>query len=327
MSRLQRIALITFACLEVLIFFGAIVRATGSGLGCPDWPFCYGRLVPPTSADQIDFSKLDLEKFKKKAALAGEEASSITAETLRARFDPVETWIEYINRLTSIPLLAALVALMIAAFQQPRRDVRVAALFAFALFMSNAVLGALVVKSLLKPNNVTLHMALAILMLCVLVFTAWRGTGSPWRLGLASRGVVGVGVALFVLVVIEGILGSQVREMTDTLAKTHAGQPRSVWVTELEHSWVYLVHRSFSWLVLGLGIGFLVSARAALGRIGWLEKGIFALVCGQMILGVVLSQIGIVAVAQILHIGISSLLVSGLFLWLLGSTRTSAAVR
>lgn len=64
MTRFQRIALTAFITVEVLIFAGAIVRATGSGLGCPDWPFCYGRWIPPTSADQIDFTKLSLEKFK-----------------------------------------------------------------------------------------------------------------------------------------------------------------------------------------------------------------------------------------------------------------------
>jgi len=328
MTRFQRIAVVTFVFLEIVIFFGAIVRATGSGLGCPDWPFCYGCVVPPTSADQIDFSRLDLAKFRKKAALNGEDPSAITIETLRARFDPLETWIEYLNRVSSLPLLASLLVMVAMSFRQPVRGVRRAAWAALALCLSNAVLGALVVMSLLKPNNVTLHMALAIVMLCVLVYAAWRGTEVPWRLPLGgSRRVVWIAAALFALVVIEGVMGSQVREVTDALAHTHAGQARSVWVTELEQTWVYLVHRSFSWLILGCGIWFVHASRGALGQLGWLEKSIFALIFGQMLLGVVLSRIGIVPVAQILHIGLSSLLVSGLFLWLLGSTRTRATVR
>lgn len=321
MNRFQRIALSTFVCLEVLIFLGAIVRATGSGLGCPDWPRCYGCLVPPTNAADINFEKLDLTKFKEKAARIGEDPASITIETLRARFDPLETWIEYLNRVSSLPLLIALLALMIAAFKQPVRSLRWSAIAAMVLFLMNAVIGALVVKSLLKPNTVSLHMALAIVMLSVLVFTVWRGAPTPWRFTLREPWVHQLAIGLFVLVAIEGIMGSQVREMTDALARTHAGHPRSEWVGELEHTWVYLVHRSFSWLILGSGIWFFVQMKQCLGRLRALEAAILGLIVAQMLLGVVLSQIGIVRIAQVLHIGLSSLLVSALCLWLLGASK------
>ena len=322
MSSFQRLALIAFVSVEILIFAGAIVRATGAGLGCPDWPFCYGCWVPPTSADQIDFSKLDLEKFRQRAAKHGRDPASITPESLRAEFNPVATWTEYINRLTSIPVGLSITALLVASFWQRRAQVVLAAVASFLLVGINAWLGARVVFSGLKPGTITVHMALAILLQCTLVFTAWRGTTRPWRLPLkGNRQVVWIAASLFALVVLEGVMGSQVREMTDTLAKTHVGQPRSAWVVELEESWVYLVHRSFSWFVLGFGVWFLRASLISLGRAGWLEKSIFALVLGQMFLGLVLSQVGIVAVAQILHIGLSSLLVSGLFLWLLASFR------
>lgn len=327
MTRFQRIALTAFITVEVLIFAGAIVRATGSGLGCPDWPFCYGQWIPPTSADQIDFTKLDLEKFKIRAAKHGRDPSTITPESLRAEFDPVATWTEYINRLTSIPVGISMIVLLVASFWQRRASVIIGSLASFLLVGVNAWLGARVVLSGLHSGTITIHMALAILLQCALVFTAWRGTEQPWRMTLANRRVARIASVLFALIVMEGIMGSQVREMTDALAKTHAGQLRSAWVGELEQTWVYLVHRSFSWLILGVGVWFLRDSRAACGRLGWLEKSIFALIFGQMVLGIILSQIGIVAIAQILHIGLSSLLVSGLFLWLLGSTRTTATVR
>ncbi len=328
MTRFQRLALTAFITVEVLLFVGAVVRATGSGLGCPDWPFCYGRMIPPTSADQIDFTHLDLDKFKARAAKHGRDPATITADTIRAEFDPVATWVEYINRLTSLPVGLSVTALLIASFWQSRPSVVLCALASFVLVGVNAWLGARVVLSGLKPGVITLHMALAILLLCTLVFTAWRGTREPWRMSLGiSRTVKPVAWALFALVIIEGIMGSQVREMTDSLAILHAGQQRAEWVAELEQSWVYLAHRSFSWLVLGVGIWFARAARTALGRIGWLEWSILSLILSQMVLGIVLSHVGIVRVAQVLHIGLSSLLVSGLFLWLLGSTRARAVMR
>jgi len=331
-TRFQRLALIAFITVEILIFVGAIVRATGSGLGCPDWPFCYGCLVPPTSADDIDFTKIDLEKFRAKAARHGRDPTTITPETLKAEFDPVATWVEYINRLTSLPVGVSMLLLLIASFWQigqRRMRVFLAALTAFLLVGINAWLGARVVFSGLKPGIITLHMALAILLQCVLVYTAWRANDRPWWLAW-KRGPVNslrwLAWGLFTLIVIEGVMGSQVRELTDHLAHTHAGHQRHEWVTELEQSWVYLVHRSFSWLILGAGIFFLKLCRRNLVRIGWLEWSVFGLIFSQMILGVVLAHVGIVGIAQVLHIGLSSLLVSALFLWLLGSAGKSESV-
>jgi cytochrome c oxidase assembly protein subunit 15 len=169
-------------------------------------------------------------------------------------------------------------------------------------------------------------MALAILLQCVLVYAAWRGTSTPWRLKATERMTSGLrmlGWFLFLLIVIEGIMGSQVRELTDALAKSHAGELRAQWVGELEHSWVYLIHRSFSWLIVGCALGWIWKARSVLVKLGWLEWGVVGIVFAQMFLGLILAHVGIVRVAQVLHIGLSSLLVSGLFLWLLGATTKS----
>ena len=159
---LQRVACIAYATVLVLLFVGAIVRATGSGLGCPDWPFCYGRLVPPTSADQIDFAKLDLARFRKKAAQHGRDPASITPESIRAEFNATHTWIEYINRLTSLPVGFSVLALLVVSGMnlRTRPTVHLAAWLSLVLVGVNAWLGAQVVFSGLKPGVITLHMAL-----------------------------------------------------------------------------------------------------------------------------------------------------------------------
>jgi cytochrome c oxidase assembly protein subunit 15 len=285
--------------------------------------------VPPTKAADIDVAKIDLEKFRSKAARLGRDPSTITMESLRANFDPVATWVEYINRLTSLPVGLSVLALMIASvgeWHRGRPQVCAASVIAFLLVLVNAWLGARVVLSGLKPGIITVHMALAILLLCVLVFTAWRGTALPWRMAdpAGSRHLQSarrIGWVLFVLVVVEGVMGSQVREMTDELALRHTGEQRALWLPELEQTWTYLVHRSFSWLVLGGVLWFAWGAKRALGRLGWLEGAILALVIAQMVLGLILALVGVIHLVQILHIGLSSLLVSGLFLWLLGSRR------
>ncbi len=326
-TRFQRLALTAFVAVEMLIFAGAVVRATGSGLGCPDWPFCYGCWVPPSKAKDIDFTKINLEKFRAKAARMGRDPATITPESLRASFDPVATWVEYINRLISVPVGLIVLVLFGASFAQLRArrpSVFWTSVLALLLVFVNAWLGARVVISALKPGIITVHMALAIVLQCVLVFITWRGTDAPWRTPLSSgSGILfrRVGMVLFILVVIEGVMGSQVRELTDRLAMLHSNASRQSWTLELEQSVVYLVHRSFSWLIFGSTLWLALKIKRTRGLLLWLETAIVMLVISQMLLGLVLSQAGIVRVAQILHIGLSSLLVSGLFLWLLGTGR------
>lgn len=326
MTRFQRIALTAFLAIEILIFVGAIVRTTGSGLGCPDWPFCYGCWVPPTTAEEIDFSRIDLEKFRRKAAALGRDPAEITPERLKAEFNPVATWIEYLNRLTSLPVGLSVMVMWSASFGEwwrGRARIFLAATVAVLLVGINAWLGARVVLSGLKPGIITLHMALAILLQCVLVYTAWRGVQLPWSLrwkAAPDNRLRSVAWLLFALVVVEGVMGSQVRELTDELARTHAGHSRAEWIGELEASWVYLVHRSFSWFIVAAAVLFFRMSGRSLAVRGWLEALILGLVLSQMLLGVVLAHVGVVAVAQVLHIGLSSLLVSGLFLWLLGAS-------
>ncbi len=328
MPLFQKVALAALLSVIVLIFVGAIVRATGAGLGCPDWPKCWGRFIPPTSVDQVDFDQLNLDRFKKKAARHGRDPDSITEASLREEFNPTHVWTEYINRLTSLPVGFFTLATMVLAFgewRRGRRGVFVGAVAAFILVLWNAWLGSQVVLSGLKPGIITLHMFLAILLMCVLVYVAWRGCEEPWRLSFRD----GTGkwaticlIILFASTIFEGLMGSQVREMTDQLAKLHPDEPRSAWTKELEQSWMYLAHRSFSWFVLGAALAFYWLAHRSLVNCGsWLEKGILGIVLAQMVLGLILAHVGVLRVVQILHIGLSSLLVSGLFLWLLGALR------
>ena len=71
MSRFQKFATAALVAVIVLIFVGAIVRVSGAGMGCPDWPKCWGRWVPPTEVGQVDVSKLPFEKFERRSATDG----------------------------------------------------------------------------------------------------------------------------------------------------------------------------------------------------------------------------------------------------------------
>ncbi|NNC88190.1 MAG: hypothetical protein HKN82_06990, partial [Akkermansiaceae bacterium] len=128
---------------------------------------------------------------------------------------------------------------------------------------------------------------------------------------------------LLALVVTEGVMGSQVRELTDELAKSHAGAERAEWTAELEGSSTYLAHRSFSWLIVVGTVALLGMIRRGRGRLGWLETAIGLLVFSLMVMGLILAQVGVLQVVQVLHVGAAALLVAALFLWLLATREAS----
>ena len=193
-----------------------------------------------------------------------------------------------------------------------------------AVVLINAWMGARVVFSGLHPGVLTTHLALAMALTGMLVYCAWRGTDHPWRADVepSKHGTLRLWAALLlVATVAEGLLGAQVREMTDVFAKFNTDVPRSAWIGELENTGVYLLHRSFSWVILGMTIVIVLQAkkhiRGGPGRVGW---AIFALVMAQMVLGVVMSWLHIYAWVQVLHVGLAAVLLTFLWLWNFGLT-------
>jgi cytochrome c oxidase assembly protein subunit 15 len=322
----QRLAIAALVSVMLLIFVGAIVRVSGAGLGCPDWPTCWGCLIPPWNKEQVDLSRIDFDRFRAKAERLGRDPESVTPERILDSFNPVHTWTEFINRLCSLPVGLFTLATFIAATIRFRGRGAVfwAAFGSLLLVLFNAWLGARVVYSGLQPGVITLHMAAAMLLVALLVFTAWAGAGEHrWRIPLdgplAGWARLAIGM-LLALTVAEGVLGSQVRELTDQMKLDRGGAPRSEWIGELEQAGVYLVHRSFSWVILVAAVAHFALARGARpAGAGPLERVILGVVLAQMVLGVFMSQVVIHPVVQVLHVGLSSVLLCAEVLWFLAS--------
>jgi cytochrome c oxidase assembly protein subunit 15 len=112
--RFQKVTLITIIILFVLILAGGVVRSSGSGMGCPDWPKCFGRYIPPTSSADLpkDYKQKYVEKrlaknqrFAKTLDVFGysDLAKRIRDDRSILSFPKnltsEKTWTEYINRL------------------------------------------------------------------------------------------------------------------------------------------------------------------------------------------------------------------------------------
>jgi cytochrome c oxidase assembly protein subunit 15 len=221
-------------------------------------------------------------------------------------------------------------ATLVTAFLSQRRRpwVRSAAVLSVVLVGLNAWMGSQVVSSDLKPVVLTVHMALAMFLLMPLAFAAWRGGEQPWLIPgdenfrRRMRMVVGV---LLILIFAEGVLGTRIREMNSQLGRTHQGMGRAEWIGILEGSWVYLVHRSFSWVILAAAVTSWQMARKA-GRPGRVATGVLVVVLGQMVLGLIMARVEILPVIQVLHVGLSGILLTLATLWFCGTFRPKAEV-
>ena len=324
MNRFQKLAFAALVSVLFLIFVGAVVRVTGAGLGCPDWPKCWGCLIPPWKVEQVDLSRIDFEKFQRKAERLGRDPSTVTPEHILESFNPRHVWTEFINRLCSLPVGFFALATLVASFGRPpgQRVVVATSLVALLLVLVNAVMGAMVVYSGLKPGVLTTHMALAMVLIALQSHTVWRGCDQPRLLPVPEpvRGRIRAWVgALLVLVIIEGIMGTQIREITDEMSKFHDGAPRSEWIGELEQTWVYVIHRSFSWLILVAAcVGWWLTRKHSMTRPGTAATLSLAIVGVQMVLGLIMARVHIHPVSQVLHVGLAGILLSSCVFWYLG---------
>lgn len=318
----QRLAAAALVSVLLLIFVGAIVRVTGAGMGCPDWPTCWGLLIPPTSVEQVDFDRLPIEKFQNKAERMGRDPATITRESLRRDFNPRHVWTEFINRLFSLPVGFFTLAAFIASFGQRkvRPHVFWLSFAALLLVLANAWMGARVVYSGISPGVLSTHLGLAMMLICVLTYCVWAGTARPEKVAMPRQ----AGLArktlwvLLIAIVVEGILGSQIREITDGLSKAHLDAPRETWIGELENSSAYLIHRSFSWLILIVTLfAHIIAKLNQPDGVSPSQSGATAIVVAQMILGLIMAQVHIYSWVQVLHVGLAAILLSLVFRWLL----------
>lgn len=298
-NRYQILAVTTLIATLFLIFVGGLVRAAGAGLGCPDWPTCFGMWIPPLTADALP-TGYDAELF-----------------------NPFHTWLEYVNRLVGV-LIGLLISLtFFFSFRYRKSDpvIPVSAGIAFLLVLFQGWLGGQVVRSGLSAWMITVHMITALVIVNILLFTAWRTFEPKPELRLSSsmkQGLFLIVSILLGLVMIQMVLGTQVRELIDVVKNSPSPPPREYWLDRIEGS-LYFAHRSFSWLIVGV-TGWLwltfrpLRENSALRN---LTLAVVVLVMLQIVFGVGLEQFGMPGMFQVLHLTSASFLVCALFLYLL----------
>ena len=353
--RFRFVGILTVVAVYLLILVGGVVRSTGSGMGCPDWPKCFGQWIPPTEASQLppDYKEIyTAQRVAKNQKLAltlqrlgfAQVAGSIFAhptQYIETDFNATKTWIEYLNR-----LLGALIGVFVfltVAFALPywRRDRAVfwLALASFLLTGVQGYLGSLVVSTNLLPVMVTVHMALALVIVALLLYAVdrarWGSVKSISFADLADGGsqVMAINTkkisvslkiwlwAALLLTFWQIVLGTQVREQVDIVSAAAGYLDRATWVAKLGGT--FTVHRTISALVLLVNI-YLGYELWQLGqlRLQRLVAATLGLIGLEIIAGVVLASFALPATVQPIHLTLATVLFGTQFLTLLAVAKT-----
>lgn len=304
----------------LVIVAGSIVRMSGSGMGCPDWPKCFGHLIPPTEMDQViwkpnaDFHKGRIIVHNEELLVAKEDI--VTQDQINldnweaytrhdyAIFNPTHTWIEYINRLigalSGIPMLGILFLSLIRIRKSFLNFIL--AFLALALLGFEAWLGKYVVDGNLVPGHITMHMFGALAIVAVLMILLFRYSDRKEKKTINSWILMPISIGLLLVQV---YLGTQVREQVDLLEK--AGEiARSSFIESIGSD--FLIHRSFSWsLVLVSGFFFWKNRGNRTGIIH-LGATLFA-----VLVGVILAYGGMPRALQPVHLVWAALFFGWLF--------------
>jgi cytochrome c oxidase assembly protein subunit 15 len=260
-------------------------------MGCPDWPRCFGKWVPPTDVSELpsDYKSVFTahrdkknQKFARYLNALGMEATanSILADPSvqeEADFNPVKTWIEYVNRLVGVVIGFLIFAIFVSSlrFWKTIKRLPLVAGLTFVLVGFQGWIGSVVVSTNLTPWVITVHMFLALVIVALLIYMV-----SESSFGKEINSSLGFWwlLASMAVLLVQILLGTQVREAIDRVASIAA---REAWIANLGTE--FIIHRSFSWIVLILHVGLILKLHKTQG------SKAFALTLILLILGTILT--------------------------------------
>ncbi|MFQ3368861.1 MAG: cytochrome c oxidase assembly protein subunit 15 [Flavobacteriaceae bacterium] len=311
---------ISLVLIYLVIIAGAIVRMTGSGMGCPDWPKCFGYLIPPTEKSELiftsfhDYNKgemiiLNSEKlYSATNDFKSNEAIDLNNWSLFEKhdyvvYDPLHTWVEYINR-----LIGALAGIPILLFTLISiyywRDYKYRTLISILTVLGmgfQAWLGKTVVDSNLAPYKITIHMLMALVIVGLILSLIIHTKKSKSVNNKLFKNLI---IFSITLTLIQVVLGTQVREFVDEKVKL-IGYDKANWLTDVPIK--FYIHRSFSIIVLIVNFYLLYLNKKL--RLGFNKVNYIILLIGVEILtGILMYYFDFPVLSQPIHLVIATII-------------------
>ncbi len=310
-KRFRKLCFSTLVAVYFLILVGGVVRTTGSGMGCPDWPKCFGNWVPPTSVNQLpadyketfaEFRDTKNKKFARYLSVFGFEKTAqaiLTDESIlvEADFNPVKTWIEYANRIVGVVIGFLIIGVFVMSWKF--RITRPAFFWISLLTLLTVIVqgwfGSIVVSTNLTSWTITIHMLLAFVLVGLLV---WLYVNSGEQQSIkAIKGTKWILLVCMVLLVVQVLLGTEVRAAIDRVSDLKL--PRERWISEVWEE--FFVHRSFSWLVVIIN-GFLIVRLMKTSGRNPLTISLIVLILLTLLTGAGMAYFAVPAVLQPIHL-------------------------
>jgi cytochrome c oxidase assembly protein subunit 15 len=332
-----RVNLITIISLFLLILAGGVVRSSGSGMGCPDWPKCFDHYIPPTDVSGLpkDYKEKYVaqrlaknERFAKLLDKSGyvDLASKVRNDksiNIPEEFNAVKTYTEYINRLIG----AATGLLLILTFVLSVRLIKVRKIVFWLsginllLVLFQAWLGSIVVSTNLMAWIITVHMLVAILILAISIYTYFDIKTLINNDIINNK--VGLGMKIFAFVlallsIVQITIGTQVREEVDAVQSQFMELTRGEWLDEVGR--IFTQHKELALLLLiANGLFFFLLMRRNHYNVKTILYGKYVIVLLglQIITGLALSNFSLTPWAQAAHILLATLMFGAQFYLLL----------
>jgi cytochrome c oxidase assembly protein subunit 15 len=282
------VALLTTIATYLLIFVGALVRVSGAGLGCPDWPKCFGRWIPPTHVSQLP-------------------------ETIDpASFNIVLAWIEYGNRLigVAIGLLIFITYILAIVYYRRHKSILAATTAALVLVGVQGWLGGRVVATELNPLVITLHMALAVLIVSLLVYI----TQKSYYLNHNAEPAPGIHGGLrwllrmlWLAAAIQIVVGADMRGAIEVLREDLPLAADHVLFEAL--GFAKYLHFALATAIGGmtLAVVYLSGKQQLRGTVRAGTWVLLLLVLGQILVGLGMGRLGLVPELQLMHLWIGTI--------------------
>ena len=260
-KRFESIVKITLVSLYLIFLAGSFVRMTGSGMGCPDWPKCFGYYIPPTSEKQITWQPNT--SYNKGMIIIKDEVLFVAEKEVNttsifdknnwkkytkhnyATFNKFHTWTEYINRLVTV--VSGIIFLFLIAnslkFRKENKQIPIISFSAFFLMLVEAALGKMVVDTHLKPTMITIHMVIGLIIIGFILRLLFliKEKDNVFKYHKLFNKLLMVSV---IFSIIQIALGTQVRQFIDEQVKLFGFENKQY--SLMNPSFKFYFHRSFT---------------------------------------------------------------------------------
>ena len=323
MKKIRRLTIISIIIVYIVILAGATVRMTGSGMGCPDWPKCFGYLIPPTDRSDIEWKKNHNYKknqiiifndsliyankdFKSSTYIGRENWSNYTKHDY-SKFNVYHTWIEYVNRL--IGAIAGLSVLILfinsLKFINKRKSITLLALLSLTGILFQAWLGKTVVDSNLLAGKITIHMLMAILIVSLLFILLSKLNVKESNL-IFNRYISNLTLISLLFLTIQIVSGTEVRQFVDIEMLSNNYSDKNKWLMNPPDSFYF--HRSFSIIIFIVNSLILIKLKKMIIE-SEIFKIIMILLLIQILTGIIMYYFNFPFSTQPIHLLISSLII------------------